>query len=553
MEKRRIALMAVPVIGAMVLSACGSQTTSNNTTSSGKVPPMVLSVDPGNPLYSKNWNPFSPNALWGQAWIYETLYYNDAMNGHQTPWLATSYKWNSPLQLTFTIRKGVKWSNGTAFTPNDVVFTFNMLKKFPALDTNGVWTVLKSVTAQGDNVVFDFKTADVPAYTYIAGTPIVPASIWSKVKNPVTWTDPNPVGTGAYLVKSYTPQEFILVKNPHYWQASKVKVQEVEFPAVSQSANTVWLNLSEGKYTAANAFAPNIYKTYLNKDPKYRHIWFAPSGASNLTMNLTKYPFTSQTFRQAMAYAVNKPEVSKKGEYGYSPVASQTGLTLPANQSYLDQSLVKQYNYHYDPAKAAQLLKSMGLKKNSKGQLLGSNGQPITFTMIVPTGFSDWIEDAAIIQGDMKALGITMNVQTPSVSTWVSDMETGNYDLTLNFGLNQYNPYFYYESNLATSNTAPIGKNATSNYERYSNPQVDALLKKYAASTSLTQQKQIIDELQKVMLTQVPVIPMFYASNWNEYDNRYYTGWPTAQNPYVTPTYNTPDAEMEFTHLAPRK
>lgn len=553
MEKRRIALMAVPVVGAMVLSACGSQTTNNTTSASGKVPPMVLSVDPGSPLYSKNWNPFSPNALWGQAWIYETLYYNDAMNGHQTPWLATSYKWNSPLQLTFTIRKGVKWSNGTAFTPNDVVFTFDMLKKFPALDTNGVWSVLKSVTAQGDNVVFDFKTTDVPAYTYISGTPIVPASIWSKVKNPVTWTNPNPVGTGAYLVKSYTPQEFILVKNPHYWQASKVKVQEIEFPAVSENANTVWLNLSQGKYTAANAFAPNIYKTYLNKDPKYRHIWFAPSGASNLTMNLTKYPFNNQTFRQAMAYAVNKPEVSTKGEYGYSPVASQTGLTLPANQSYLDTALVKQYNYHYDPTKAAQLLKSMGLKKNAQGQLLGSNGQPITFTMIVPTGFSDWIEDASIIQGDMKALGITMNVQTPSVSTWVSDMETGNYDLTLNFGLNQYNPYFYYESNLASVNTAPIGKNATSNYERYKNPQVDALLKQYAASTSLTQQKQIIDQLQKVMLTQVPVIPMFYAANWNEYDTRYYVGWPTAQNPYATPTFNTPDAEMVWTQLAPRK
>lgn len=550
MNTRRMALFALPLIGSLTLAACGSQG-ATSTSASGSTPPMVLSVDPGSPLYTDNWNPFSPNAVWGQAWIYETLYYIDAQNGHQTPWLATSYTWNSPTQLTFTIRPGVQWSNGTPFTANDVAFTFNMLNKFPALDTNGIWTVLKSVAAKGNTVVFDFKTPDVPAFTYIAETPIVPESIWSKVKNPVTYTDPHPVGTGAYLEKSYTPQEFVLVKNPHYWQASKVKVQTIEFPVVSENANTVWLNLSEGKYTAANAFAPNIQKIYISKDPKYRHIWFAPSGASNLLMNLTKYPFNNVTFRQAMAYAINRPKVSSKGEYGYEPLASMTGLTLPANSAYLDKSLVAKYNYHYDPAKAAQLLSSMGLKKNAQGLLVGPNG-PISFTMIVPTGFSDWIEDAAIIQSNLKALGITVNVQTPSVSTWVSDMQTGTFDMTLNFGLNQYNPYFYYESDLATSNSAPIGQDATSNYERYSNQNVDNLLNEYAQSTSATQQKQIIDQLEQVMLQQVPVIPMFYAANWNEYDNRYYVGWPDASNPYVTPTYALPDVEMEFTHLKPR-
>lgn len=548
MKMRRVAIMAMPLIGSMLLAACGSQ----GSTASGKTPPMVLSVDPGSPLYQKNWNPYSPNALWGQAWMYETLYYIDAMDGHKTPWLATAYKWNSPTQLTFSIRQGVKWSNGTPFSAKDVAFTFNMLKKYPALDTNGVWGALSSVTAQGNTVVFDFKKADVPDFTYIAETPIISQAIWSKVSNPVTWTNPNPVGTGAYVLKSYTPQQYVLVRNPHYWQASKVKVKEIEFPAVSQNANTVWLNLSKGEYTAANAFAPNIQKTYLAKDPTYRHIWFAPSGASNLDMNLTKYPFNNVKFRQALAYAINKSKVSSKGEYGYEPVASQTGLTLPADKGYLDQSLVSQYNYHYDPKKAEQLLAGMGLKKNTQGKLIGSNGQPITLNMDVPTGFSDWIEDAAIIQGDLKALGITVNVTTPSVSTWVSDMQTGNFDMTLTFGLNQFNPYFYYQANLASSNTAPIGKAATSNYERYSNPTVDALLSQYAQSTSTAQQHRIIDQLQKVMLQQVPVIPMFYAANWNEYDNRYYVGWPSASNPYATPTYNQPDVEMEFTHLAPR-
>jgi peptide/nickel transport system substrate-binding protein len=552
MKNHRIALMAVPLVGALALAASGPHSTSRAASSSTNVPPMVLSVDPGSPLYTKNFNPFSPNALWAQAWIYETLYYVDGQTGHQTPWLATAYKWNNPKELTFTIRSGVKWSNGTPFTANDVAFTFNLLKKFPALDTNGIWASLKSVSAKANTVVFDFKQPNVPDFNYIVTTPIVPASIWSKVKNPVTWTDPNPVGTGAYLLKSYTPQEYVLVKNPHYWQANKVQVQEIEFPAVPENADTVWLNLAEGKYTAANAFAPNINKIYLSKDPKYRHIWFAPGGACNLLMNLTKAPFNNVKFRQALAYAIDKPVVSSKGEYGYEPPASQTGLMLPANKGYLDKALVSQYNYHYDPKKAAQLLKEGGFTKNSKGQLL-DHGKPIVFTMIVPTGFSDWIEDSSIIQSNLKQLGITVNVQTPSISTWVSDMETGDFDMTLNFGLNDFNPYFYYQDDLNSANSAPIGKVATSNYERYDNSQVNALLTQYQQSTSSSAQHRIIDQLEKVMLTQVPVIPMFYAANWNEYDTRYYVGWPTASNPYAVPTYNTPDVEMEFTHLRVRK
>lgn len=549
MKKMARTLLSLSVVAA--LAGTGYARQADTAHAAAITPPMVLSVDPGSPLYTNNWNPFSPNARWGQAWMYETLYYVDQQTGHQTPWLATAYRWDSPTKLTFTIRKGVKWSNGSPFSANDVAFTFNMLHRYPALDTNGLWTVLKSVTSSGDMVTFEFKHPDVPAFTYIVDTPIVSQQIWSKVKNPVTFTNTHPVGTGAYLLQSYTPQEYVLVKNPKYWQASKVKVQTIDFPVVSENANTVWMNLSKGQYTAANAFAPNIQKIYLSKDPTYRNIWFAPGGASNLLMNLDRYPFNNVKFRQAMAYAINRPEVSSKGEYGYEPVASMTGLMLPANDNYLNKSLVKQYNYQYNPQKAAQLLASMGLKKNASGQLVGKNG-PVTFTMIVPTGFSDWIEDMSIIQGDLKALGITLNTNTPSISTWVNDMQTGNFDMTLNFGLNDYNPYFYYESDLATVNSAPIGKIATSNYERYSNKQVDAWLAQYASATSAKQQTQIIDQLEKVMLQQVPVIPMFYAANWNEYDTRYYVGWPDASNPYATPTYNSPDVEMEFTHLAPR-
>ena len=103
--------------------------------------------------------------------------------------------------LTFTIRKGVTWTDGQPFSAADVAYTFNLLKDNPALDLNTVWSVLSSVVQKGDDVVMTFKTPAVPYFYYIADqVGIVPQHIWSKVGNPVTYKDANPVGTGPFTV-----------------------------------------------------------------------------------------------------------------------------------------------------------------------------------------------------------------------------------------------------------------------------------------------------------------------------------------------------------------
>ena len=105
---------------------------------------LTIQGDAGDPTLTENFNPFSSVQLEGTRLIYEPLEIPSSVNGSYTPFLATGFAFSNPTTLTYTLRNNVKWSDGQPFSAADVVFTFNLLKKFPALDTTGVWTQLKS-------------------------------------------------------------------------------------------------------------------------------------------------------------------------------------------------------------------------------------------------------------------------------------------------------------------------------------------------------------------------------------------------------------------------
>ena len=169
-------------------------------------------------------NPFiATQAIWGMGadgLIYEPLLQFDiAAPPKYYPWLATSYQWSDGGKtVTFTIRQGVKFNNGTPMTPADVAFTYNLVKNNKAINLAGL--AISSVTTSGNTVTLTFPAAQYTNLQSIAGVPILPQSIWSKVGNPATYADANPVGTGPYKLKTFTPQGFTLTKNTGYWQAS---------------------------------------------------------------------------------------------------------------------------------------------------------------------------------------------------------------------------------------------------------------------------------------------------------------------------------------------
>src|SRR6516162_10135434 len=379
------AILAAGVLAAGVAgctAGSSSSTTSSTGSSSGQATAnssLTISNENG-ALWTCGFNPLNSSYnLLSVGFIYEPLVYvNPLQSGKTTPMLASSYAWGADNKsLTFTVRQGVKWSDGTPMTAADVAYTFNLEKKYAALDLTGVWSVLSSVTATGNTVTMDFSTVAVPYFYYIADqTPIVPQHIWSTMSNPIT----KPVGTGPYLMSKCTPQNITYTANPSYWQPGLPKIKKIQYPAYT-SNTTANNDLANGTAQWGAQYIPAINTFYKSKSPNYNY-WFPPTVNVSLVPNLTNSLLTNVKVRQAMSYAIDRNKVSTIGESGYEPPANQAGIVTPTFSSSLNNSALAAWGNSYDPAKAKSLLESAGFHPGSDGIMTNAAGQKLSFTVI---------------------------------------------------------------------------------------------------------------------------------------------------------------------------
>jgi peptide/nickel transport system substrate-binding protein len=556
---RRLITYGVIIATGLLTAACSSSSPSTPASTGAAAKSSVLTISNENgALWTCGFSPFNASdTLLSVGFVYETLaYVNPLENGKATPMLATSWSWGpGNKSLTFTIRQGVKFNNGSPMTAADVAYSFNLMKKYPALDLTGVWSVLSSVTQTGtDTVTMDFSTQAVPWFYYIADqTPIVPEAIWSKIANPVNYSDPHPVGTGPYVVNPCSSANITYTANKYYWQPGEPHITKIEYPAFT-SNNTANDELATGQAQWGAQYIPSIQAFYTSKSPDF-HYWFPPTVNVSLVPNLTNPLLSNVKVRQAMSYAINRSQVSTIGESGYEPPANQTGIVTPTFSSSLDRSALAQYgNYSYDPAKAIALLESAGFKMGSDGIMANAAGQKLSFTVINIGDYSDWVADMQVIQQDLKAVGIAITPDNLSNTDFDADLYYGKYQLAY-YDQQTFGPSAYYELNnwLNSADTAPVGKLAATNYERYSSAATESLLNQYAATTSPATQASIVDQLEQVMLSSVPIIPVVEAVDWYQYDTAAFTGWPTPGNPYAQPSaYAYPDMEQVLLHLSPK-
>jgi peptide/nickel transport system substrate-binding protein len=555
-------LIVLAVVGLLAGATAGA---AHKLPSTAKVTSKLVIDNVSGSTWTCQFNPFNP-ALLGPgitfALVYEPLEYVNILQSGKppTPMLASSSQWSNGYKtLTFTIRSGVTWSDGKPFSAADVAFTFNAMKSDKTIDLNALWAAdggpLTSVAVKGTNrVAFTFKAPSQPYFYFVADqTPIVPQHIWSTVdqKNLHSYKDSSPVGTGPYLVSSCSPQNIKYLRNTHYWQSTSTHpvpaVEEVDYPAfLSNTPGNLFL--SQGQAQWGGQYIPNIKSFYIAKDPAHRNYWFPPVLNVALVPNMTNSLLGKLPVRQAIAYAIDKATISRLGETGYQQPANQSGVITPTFQSWYDSSLVQPT---FNPAKAEQILKSAGFTKGSDGIYRDSSGSRLSFTIKTISGYSDWDASLQIVTQELKAVGIHVSVQDENSGPYTADLQSGNFQLAYAGSGGPAaapgpSPYYELRGWLFSGN---IG---STNYSHYKSAATDALFNQYSAA-SPSQQKQIINKVQKVMVDQIPLIPTTEGVDWFQYDTTNFTGWPTASNPYAQPSpYSYPDNEIVLAHLQPR-
>jgi peptide/nickel transport system substrate-binding protein len=554
MRRHRHLLVSSLALLALLAGACGggsSPGTSAKPTAGGT---LTIDNESGG-LWACAFNPFNGSYFsLSFGVVYEPLIYDNLLNDKKTPMLASAYAWSPDNKtLTFTIRSGVKWSDGQPFSAADVAYTFNLLKQNSALDLQSVWTVLSSVTQDGsDKVVMTFAQSAVPYFYNIADqVPIVPQHVWSTIKDPVGEPVQTPIGTGPFTVGQCTPQNITYSKNASYWQKGLPYLDTVNYPAFTDNdpANQF---LAAGQAQWGGQYIPNIDTYYVAKDKAHNHYWFPPISNIDLWFNTTVAPLDNKVVRQAMAYGIDRATVSKKGESGYEPPGNQTGVITPTFNSWVDQTQAAKYDYKLNAAKATSLLEGAGFKKNSSGIYADSSGKALSFTIISIAGYTDWDASLQVVQDNLKQVGIAVKVQDQSNNDYSNNLFTGNFQLA--YGslptLPGPSPYYELRNTLHSATTAPIGQTAAGDYGRYKNTTVDSLFDQFGATTDSAKQHQLMNQIQGVMLEDVPVIPVTEGVAWYEWTTNGFAGWPTPEDPYAAPApWNLPDWEIVLTHV----
>ena len=486
----------------------------------------------------RNFEPLNPVSIPRcptRGGIYESLYLNNPITTDWVPWLATNYKWeNNNKKLLFTTRSNVQWSDGKPFSAHDVAYTLNLWNQYPALDTRNAWEYLKSVVAVSDTLVqIDFKRIYVPGFEAIAGAPIIPKHIWKELEDPLDFSNPDPVGTGPFTeILRFNTQVWELGKNHNYWQKSKPYVEKLIFPTFSTNEQTT-LALLSGKLDWAGAFIPAIQRIFVDKDPEHHHYWFRNTGHSTFLHTNTKDPILKDSnVRKAISYAINREQVVKVGMYDYTKPAHVTSLSGPMAKWHSPEINDKENWTAFNLEKANELLDNAGYRWKNEKERIDANGLPIKFDIIVVSGWSDWVRSAQVISQNLKKIGIKATVRTYDFGAWIVRMQQGKFQMAIGWADKGSTPYNFFKGMMFSEYVKPIGETADINWHRFGIKEADTLIKEFEQTSDTKKMENIIYKLQHLFIEHAPGIPLFTELSWAEYNSKYFTNFPNAENPY---------------------
>ena len=381
--------------------------------------------------------------------------------------------------------------------------------------------------------------------------------------DPATFTNPNPVGSGPFnRIGRFTTQDYVLNKNPNYWQPGLPKIACLEY--VQASSNDAALALIQsGQADWTHNFVPNVEQAYEAKDPKHYHSFYSNRDYPiSLVFDDTQYPYSLFAFRKAVSQAIDRRTVWKLGEYGYEPPADAIGLSGPVAGSGLfpewvtDPALKKlaAQMATYNPTAAKKTLTDAGF--TYKGNtLLDPKGNSVQLNIHVISGWSDWVASNQIITKNLRDIGIDSQVKLEaSWGDWFPNAFSTKNPTLLWQVASRGSPYGYFYANLHPNAFIPSGQDGTptGNWEHFASPKALPLLNQWKATLVTAKQKQLATQLQKIWLQTLPVIPVMIGARWSTYSTKYFHCFPTQNNFYADPIFTTnPDNILLFTTICP--
>ncbi|MEY9968223.1 peptide/nickel transport system substrate-binding protein [Streptacidiphilus sp. MAP12-16] len=553
---RSITALFAGSLAITCLAACSSSNpgTKGNNSATGAT---VLKIGMPDGAITANSNPYlnsSASAALGYRYmIYEPLAMpNDTKPADPAkPWLATKWDWTNNFKtVTFTIRDGVKFSDGSPMTSDDVAYSFQILKDKTALNFNAL--DIADVSASGSTVTVNFNTSQFVTQAKVLKTFVIPKAIWSKMSDPTTDAVANPVGTGPYTLKSITTQNATLdLRSSGYWQALP-KVKELLYTSYTGN-DTMTTALTSGAAEWSYVFIPNAKTVFVAKDPAHFKLWFPPTlSADGLWINTTVKPFDNAALRKAMSMVINRDDIFNQGESGYFKplVSSVTGLPTPAGNPFIAPQYVGK-NATVDVAGAKAVLTGAGFKFNGSS-LVDPTGKPVTITLTDPAGWSDYQTDLSIIADNFSQIGIKATIDKADENAWTKNIGAGNFQAAMHWSNGGATPYDMYENIVDGANVKPIGTDSPNgNYGRFNSPAATQALKDYANAPDDASRAKALSTLEDIMVNQVPMIPTSAGNVGAEYSTKNWTGWPDDSNAYAGGQLTQVGALDVVLHLTP--
>jgi peptide/nickel transport system substrate-binding protein len=544
----------VPLVAAgLVAAACTSGGSNDNEGTAGGQPGAVAPASyPRNQTLYTGGKQWGPPANWNPIMlgeyetgtvglVYETLFLYDPLKDKFTPWLAESGGWTNDTTYELKLRQGLTWQDGKPITAEDVKFTLE-LGKMKSVSYSTLWDWLSNVQVVDPQTVrMTFSKANYQQWDFwLYGNAIVPKHVWQgrSEKDVSTGANAKPVGSGPYKYLTHSQDRHVWVKNDSWWGRSTLNVDPKPKYIVDivGSSNDVALGqVLKGDLDMSNHFLPGIpnllqggYKltTYYDKAP-----YMLSANTAWLVPNTTKKPMDDAAFRKALAHSIDVNKIVNNVYSNAVRPANSTGL-LPTWDKYIDKNLVNQQGFRFDPAQARRILADAGYRDtNGDKWIEGKNGEKIELTLIVPSGWTDWMEANRVITQGAQAVGINVKPEFPDFDALLDARNSGKFDLLINNERQlSPTPWTYYDYIFQL----PIKeRQETVNFGRYENEQAWDLvgeLDQVKTSDTATEQK-ITSQLQEIFLDEMPIIPLWYNGLWFQANNSVWTNWPTEKNP----------------------